>query len=95
VVASRFHSVVAAISMATPFLALGWSHKYRELVEETGLNNAVLDGRGLGAETLIMAVERLWNERMTTREQLKRVTPKLKQSAAREFDLIEEILAKN
>ena len=42
-----------------------------------------------------MAVERLWNERMTTREQLKMVTPKLKQSAAREFDLIGEILAKN
>ncbi|WP_432511359.1 polysaccharide pyruvyl transferase family protein [Kineococcus sp. SYSU DK001] len=37
VVASRFHAVVGALSQGVPTLALGWSHKYAELMREFGV----------------------------------------------------------
>lgn len=36
-VASRFHAVVGCLSQAVPTLALGWSHKYRELLDDFGV----------------------------------------------------------
>jgi len=37
VVASRFHAVVGALAMGVPSVALGWSHKYAELVSDFGV----------------------------------------------------------
>lgn len=37
VVGSRFHSLVSALSLGTPVVALGWAHKYAMLMEEFGV----------------------------------------------------------
>lgn len=36
VVSSRFHAIVAALSLGTPTIAIGWSHKYNELMDDYG-----------------------------------------------------------
>jgi colanic acid/amylovoran biosynthesis protein len=36
-VASRFHAVVGCLSQSVPVLAFGWSHKYRELLDDFGV----------------------------------------------------------
>lgn len=36
-VASRFHAVVGCVSQSVPTLALGWSHKYHELLKDFGV----------------------------------------------------------
>lgn len=92
VVASRFHSVVAAISMATPFLSLGWSHKYVELVLEAGEDLAALDGQTTDAEEWCRRAALLWEQRAAMRERLRRVVPRLEESARGAFDLLEERL---
>lgn len=38
----RFHSVVAALSMAVPTVIVGWSHKYAEMAEPFGAENFVV-----------------------------------------------------
>jgi len=39
VVSSRFHAIVGGLSQGVPTLALGWSHKYRELLKDFGVEN--------------------------------------------------------
>lgn len=89
VVASRFHSVVAAASLGVPFLAVGWSHKYDELVEAIGLEHAVCDGRGRTGADLIEQFERSWSRRAHNRKVLSNQINYLKASAASAFDEIE------
>jgi colanic acid/amylovoran biosynthesis protein len=36
-VASRFHAMVSALAMGVPTLVIGWSHKYREVLDMFGL----------------------------------------------------------
>ncbi|WP_159502493.1 polysaccharide pyruvyl transferase family protein [Microbacterium sp. 18062] len=41
VVSSRFHAIVSALSGSVPTLALGWSHKYSELMHDFHVDNWV------------------------------------------------------
>lgn len=41
-VASRFHAVVGCLSQSVPTLAFGWSHKYRELLDDFGVADRVV-----------------------------------------------------
>lgn len=43
VIGSRFHALVSALSMGTPSIALGWSHKYQRLLEEFACPEMRLD----------------------------------------------------
>lgn len=36
-IASRFHAIVGALSQNTPVLAYGWSHKYKQLLRDYGV----------------------------------------------------------
>lgn len=90
VIASRFHSVVAAASTGTPFLAVGWSHKYHELVEEIGLTNAVCEGRGMSGDALVERFEQSWSARGVNRNRLTVEREKLRARAMVAFDEIEK-----
>lgn len=41
-VASRFHALISALAVKTPVLVLGWSHKYREVLKQFGLERYAL-----------------------------------------------------
>jgi hypothetical protein len=41
VIGSRFHALVASLSMGVPAIALGWAHKYRMLLADFGLPELV------------------------------------------------------
>lgn len=42
VISSRFHALVGALSQDIPALALGWSHKYAQLMQDYGYPEAVV-----------------------------------------------------
>jgi polysaccharide pyruvyl transferase WcaK-like protein len=55
VVGSRFHALVAGLSQAVPVVAVGWSHKYAELVGDWGVPEAIvaLPATGGSAEAAV------------------------------------------
>jgi len=57
VVGSRFHALVSRLSYARPVIAIGWSHKYSELVSDVGLSGCIVDVSAHGDE-LRSSVER-------------------------------------
>ena len=44
-IGSRYHAIVAALSLGIPAVVMGWSHKYAELMRSVGLERYLLDYR--------------------------------------------------
>jgi polysaccharide pyruvyl transferase WcaK-like protein len=94
VVASRYHSLVAAISTRTPVAVIGWSHKYDELMERAGLADWVLDpARRPGAAAQDLVVE-AWGQREAIRAALVRHVPALEADSRVALDLMLEQLTR-
>ena len=47
-VASRFHAMVSSLAMGVPTLVIGWSHKYREVLDMFGLAEWALRHEDVG-----------------------------------------------
>jgi colanic acid/amylovoran biosynthesis protein len=45
VIGSRYHSLIAALSMGVPVVALGWANKYDQLLEDFGLEDMLVTPR--------------------------------------------------
>jgi len=41
-ISSRYHALIAALSQGIPVAAIGWSHKYDELLAEVGLSSNII-----------------------------------------------------
>jgi colanic acid/amylovoran biosynthesis protein len=62
-VASRMHAGIAGLSSGVPTILISWSHKYRGLAGEIGLEGSVWDPNADGAERLIEMFDRMWERR--------------------------------
>ena len=51
VVSGRYHALASALALGVPVLATGWSHKYRALLEEYGVPDAMADTAAPRSET--------------------------------------------
>ena len=94
-IASRFHSLVAANSLAVPSIALAWAHKYHELFAEAGIPELVFDGEDLVVSEFIPHLDRTWNRRSEIAQTLRNKQEDLRSSARRAFDAVAEILRGN
>jgi polysaccharide pyruvyl transferase WcaK-like protein len=47
-VTSRFHAMISGLATCTPTVVVGWSHKYREVLDDFGL-------AGLGMDSAVLA----------------------------------------
>lgn len=87
-VASRFHAMVSSLAMAVPTLVIGWSHKYREVLEMFELEEWAFGHDQLTPEHLWNRFETLSAQRGDVQEKLDRHLPEVKRTSLAQADLI-------
>ena len=92
VISSRFHSLIAGLSQQVPILAIGWSHKYRELLQLFDLEEYCLDYRKLNNQEVLGLLVKAWNEKDNNCQKIKKRLPILKQKIDLMFDRVAEII---
>lgn len=80
-VASRFHSMVAALGMQVPTMVIGWSHKYAEVLDMFGQKDFCCTDDEITLDTLTSMFSKLWQKRKIVREELAQALPKVNASA--------------
>jgi polysaccharide pyruvyl transferase WcaK-like protein len=90
-IASRFHSLVAANSLAVPSIALAWAHKYHELFAEAGIPELVFDGEDLVVSEFLPHLDSAWSRRNDIAQTLRDKQESLRCSARRAFDAVAEM----
>lgn len=91
-IASRYHSAIAALSMRTPVMVLGWSHKYVELMTMIGHEDYVVDCRHVSYEELKEKVDEMWYDRAKIKQTLGERVPELEKSSREAALLVKKTL---
>lgn len=92
---SRFHAVVAALSMAVPTVVVGWSHKYHELMGLFGQDDLILDFDSISEEGLRGRLKSLVNGEQRIRQELNGRTAQVRESALSSGKIIADVLEKH
>lgn len=93
VVGSRFHALVGALSTGVPVIALGWSHKYPQLLNDFGTPEYHFDSPE-SPDQLVDMVQRLASEQEQSRvrEELKRRKTVMVDDNTRMWDEVYSVL---
>ncbi|AXK46080.1 polysaccharide pyruvyl transferase family protein [Brachybacterium saurashtrense] len=91
-VASRFHAMVSSLAMAVPTLVIGWSHKYREVLEMFALEEWAFGHDQLTPEHLWSRFEDLSARRDEVQGKLDQHLPEVKRRSLAQADLIAELV---
>lgn len=92
-VASRFHAMVSALAMGVPVLVLGWSHKYREVLDMFSLAEWALAAGEVTDDVFADRVRSLLGRRDELAEQIRTHLPAVQQQALDGLDVIEAYLS--
>lgn len=91
-ISSRFHSLVFALSQSVPVLALGWSHKYPELLSLFGLERYLISHETIHMHNSLDLLQSAWREKDILSEKIQRVLPQIESAARKVFDDVAESL---
>ena len=69
-VGSRFHAMIGALEKKVPVLLIGWSHKYKEVLDMFGIGQYAIDYSGLNLEELKKAFYEFLSQEETIRRQI-------------------------
>ena len=87
-VASRFHAMIGALEKGVPVLLIGWSHKYKEVLDMFGLGGYSADYSELNAEKLYDEFQRLLQNSEEIRAKIGENLPLVKASSCENIELI-------
>ena len=90
-VASRFHAMVAGLSLCVPTMVIGWSHKYRETLADFGMQSYAIDYKNTNLK--ILATYRKFLQNLNdVKSQLDNNILKVKASSVRQFEYLRQII---
>jgi polysaccharide pyruvyl transferase WcaK-like protein len=88
-VTSRFHAMISGLSTCTPTVVVGWSHKYREVLDDFGLAEFGMDSTALShPEEIVQQVQRCIDNRVIIEAQIREALPAVKERSALNFSII-------
>lgn len=91
-VASRFHAMVSSLAMGVPTLVIGWSHKYREVLEMFELEEWALREDQLNSEQLNALFDQLDARRGEVKAKLDQHLDEVRKLSSRQADLIVQVV---
>jgi len=91
-VASRFHAMVSSLAMSVPTLVIGWSHKYKEVLEMFELDEWAFGHDKLEPAYLLERFNALVAEQKTVAAKLEKNLPTVKARSVSQADLIADIV---
>jgi colanic acid/amylovoran biosynthesis protein len=92
-VGSRYHSIVAALSLRIPPVVLGWAHKYPALMRLVALEEYVIDYRTIIKTVLLKTIKKAWMSRRIISEQLQERMPSVEHRVDRLFDEVAVVIS--
>ncbi len=91
-VASRFHAMIGALEKCTPVLLIGWSHKYKEVLDMFGLGEYAADFSSLELETLKEKFNAFMADNDAIRGKIKENLPEVLESSRDNIRYISEVI---
>lgn len=91
-VASRFHAMIGALEKCVPVLLIGWSHKYKEVLDMFGLGEYAVDFSALELESLKAKFTSFIKESVGIREKIERNLPQVLESSRDNIRFIGDII---
>lgn len=89
-VTSRFHAMISGLSTCVPTVVVGWSHKYREVLDDFGLVENGMDSTVLSEpQTVVGAVARCVSDRSAISERIAAALPAVRAKSALNFEVID------
>ncbi|WP_062077289.1 polysaccharide pyruvyl transferase family protein [Demequina globuliformis] len=89
-VASRFHAMVSSLAMGVPTLVLGWSHKYREVLDMFGLAEWATAASDLDLDAFRTRVGELAQQSGALRTAIAEALPTVREVAMSQLDVVDK-----
>jgi polysaccharide pyruvyl transferase WcaK-like protein len=94
-VTSRFHAMISGLATATPTVVVGWSHKYKEVLSDFGLEDFGFDAQCLDDPSIVTGkVVDALGHRDAIIGRIHAGLPTVKERSARNFSVIAEVMSK-
>ncbi|MDW7755914.1 MAG: polysaccharide pyruvyl transferase family protein [Brevefilum sp.] len=84
-VTSRFHGMVAGLSLCVPTMVIGWSHKYRETLADFGMDGYAINYEA-GVDQILALFRGFWQDREQIKSQLEKEITAVRASASVQFE---------
>ena len=92
-VTSRFHAMISGLATCTPTVVVGWSHKYREVLDDFGLTDFGMDSAELSRpERIVQKVQYALENCDGISSQIEKALPLVREKSARNFAVIAQVV---
>ena len=91
-IGSRYHSIVAALSMCVPTLVIGWGFKYDQIMGMMEQGEFVCDYKNVTFTELQTKVDKLWHDKEKIKKELASKMPSIKETVFSGGKIVKDLM---